>query len=88
MRNKEKMFDALLEEFKEIEPDNKVDADQAKIEEIESHIMDKIEKRISEIEARFEKQDDPAPENDDAAKDDINTIEDQKGDQEDGDNQG
>ena len=88
MRNKEKMFDALLEEFKEIEPDNKVDSDQAKIEEIESHIMEKIEKRISEIEARFDKPEDPAPVIDNAAKDDINNTIDQKGDQEDGDNQG
>ena len=87
MRNKEKMFDALLEEFKAVEPENKADDDQAKIEEIESHIMEKIEKRISEIEARFDKQEDPAPTNNNAAKDDIN-MEDQKGDQEDGYNQG
>lgn len=86
MRNKEKMFDDLLEEFKAVEPENKVDADQAKIEEIESHIMDKIEKRISEIEARFEKQEDPTSTIDNAAKDDNN--EDQKGDQGDGDKQG
>lgn len=49
MRNKEKAFDYLAEEYEKLTPKApEVDPDLDKIEEMESRIMDKIESMLDE----------------------------------------